>query len=306
MPRVRTMLPQVNAYSHTRPSRCPRWEGGILHRHGEVSKRVKDMYVDEVTAIRYRCVGCGRAFTHYPQGVARNGCSVRLSALMSLMWVLGLSHRSVECVLTALGCPAYRMSSWRVAQEVGKAAHGMGKSAMSDNAPAIGADETIVKARGKAKLVGFVADAKSGEPLGIDMLVERDSDGFAGWLKGYVVRLGAKAVVTDDLSTYKPVVDRRGLEHQVCVTHPRKNAARCLCKVKGWGEWKSRLRMLLDELPEDCGKRLTLMEREVREEPSLRRLAVDLWVKWRSLLCHKRMRGVYDIGIRFGMGMGSR
>ena len=36
------------------------------------------------------------------------------------------------------------------------------------------------------------------------------------------------------------------------------------------------------------------MEREAREEPAPRRLAVDLLVKWRSLLCHKRVRGVCD------------
>ena len=36
------------------------------------------------------------------------------------------------------------------------------------------------------------------------------------------------------------------------------------------------------------------MEREVRNEPELRRLAVDLCGKWRSLLCHKRMRGARD------------
>ena len=33
------------------------------------------------------------------------------------------------------------------------------------------ADETIVKVRGKAKLMGFMADATSGELLGIDMWV---------------------------------------------------------------------------------------------------------------------------------------
>ena len=125
----------------------------------------------------------------------------------------------------------------------------------------ISADETIVKARGKAKLVGFVADAKSGEPLGIDMPIGRDSAGFADWMKGYVERLGVEAVVTDDLSTSKPVVDRPGLERQICVTHVKKNAARRLRKVKGWGEWKSRLRNLFDELPEDGSKRLPMMER---------------------------------------------
>ena len=45
----------------------------------------------------------------------------------------------------------------------------------------MGADEAIVKVRGKAKLVGFVADAESGKLLGIDMPVERDSGGFAEW-----------------------------------------------------------------------------------------------------------------------------
>ena len=126
---------------------------------------------------------------------------------------------------------------------------------------------------------------------GIDMPAERDSDGFADWLKGYVERLGVEAVATDDLSTYKPVMDKLGLDHQVCVVPARKNAARRMRKVKGWGEWKSRLRMPPDELPDDGGKRLMGMDREVREEPELRRLAVDLWAKWRSLLYHKRMRG---------------
>ena len=108
------------------------------------------------------------------------------------------------------------------------------------------ADETIVKVSGKAKLVGFVADAESGKLVGIDMLVEHDSDGFADWLKGYVERLGVEAVVTDDMSIYKPVVDDLGLEHQICVMHVRKNVARRLRNVKGWQEWKSRLRELLE------------------------------------------------------------
>lgn len=103
---------------------------------------------------------------------------------------------------------------------------------MSSNAPVIGADETIVKVRGKAKLVGFAADAKSGKLLDIDMLMERDAEGFADWLKGYVERLGAKVVVTDDSSTYKPVVDTLGLERQICVTHARKNVARRLRKME--------------------------------------------------------------------------
>ena len=62
--------------------------------------------------------------------------------------------------------------------------------------------------------------------------------------------------------------------------------ARRLSKLKDWHEWKSRLRNLLDESPDDGGSRLMDIEREVRDEPDLRRLAVDSCAKWRSLLCH--------------------
>ena len=133
MARICAMPPRVNAYPHTRPGQCPCCGCGILRRRGEISKRVKDMYVDAVAAMRYRR---GRAFTHYPQGVDRNGRGVRLRALMSLMWALGLSRRSVGCVLTALGCPASRMSGGRAVQEAGKAAaRGMSERAMGDRAP---------------------------------------------------------------------------------------------------------------------------------------------------------------------------
>ena len=64
------------------------------------------------------------------------------------------------------------------------------------------------------------------------MLMERDADGFADWLKEYVERLGVKAVVTDELSTYKPVVDGLGLGRQICVTHARKNVARRVRKME--------------------------------------------------------------------------
>ena len=82
MPRVRAILPQANTYPTTRPSRCSYCGCGILDRHGEVSKRVEDIHVSEVAAMRYLCVGCKRTFTHYPQGVDRNGCSVRMMSLI--------------------------------------------------------------------------------------------------------------------------------------------------------------------------------------------------------------------------------
>ena len=49
---------------------------------------------------------------------------------------------------------------------------------------------------------------------------------------------------------------------------------------------------MLGELPESGGRELLGRERYVRGEPKLRRPVVDLCDKWRSLLCHRRERGV--------------
>ena len=75
----------------------------------------------------------------------------------------------------------------------------------------MGADETVLKVKGKRTVVGFVTDAATGQLLGMDVLVERDSEGFIKWLEGYVSRFGVEAMVTDDLSTYKPVVVNQAL-----------------------------------------------------------------------------------------------
>ena len=63
-------------------------------------------------------------------------------------------------------------------------------------------------------VVGFVTDAESGQLVGMDVLVHRDSDSFVKWLSGYVSRFGMEAMVTDDLNTYKLVVERIGVDHQ--------------------------------------------------------------------------------------------
>ena len=62
-------------------------------------------------------------------------------------------------------------------------------------------NETVLKVKGKRTVVGFVTDAATGQLLGMDVLVERDSEGFIKWLEGYVSRFGVEAMVTDDLST---------------------------------------------------------------------------------------------------------
>ena len=292
MPSVRFILPTVKSLPDTRPAACPHCGSVYLHRHGAVTKPIKDLYVREVTVFRYRCTICGRTFRHYPAGVDGHDQSQRLRGLAALSWALGLSLRSTHHLLLALGCEVSRMSVWRDVQTAGSRALSRWVGRARGAVRVLGVDETVVKVRGKQTVVGFVTDAESGALLGMDVLVARDSAGFVAWLRGYVRRYGVRAVVSDDLSTYKPVVERLGLAHQVCLAHVRKNVYRRLGEIAGWEEVKARLRWLLTELPEGGGQELLELEQRVRGEPLLQRLVVALCEKWRSLTRYRHVSGL--------------
>ena len=300
MPRVRFTLPQVKHFPDTRPSACVHCGSVYLNRHGPVTKPISDLYIDEVTAHRYRCCDCGLTFRHYPQGVDRHDQSHRLRALAALSWALGLSVRSVSHLLGALGCNLSRMSVWRDVQQAGTSALGGWLSRQRGLVRLLGADETVLKVGGKQTVVGFVTDAESGRLLGMDVLVQRDSEGFVRWLDRYVSRFGVESMVTDDLNTYKPVVERLGVDHQslprarhgVCVAHVRKWVWNRLREIEGWGWYRSRIWSLMTELPWGGGRELLDIEPLVRRQPKLHRLVVELCEKWRSLTCHQRVRGM--------------
>ena len=63
----------------------------------------------------------------------------------------------------------------------------------------IGADETVVRVNGEKTVVGVVTDAATGQVLGLEVLVERDSDGFMEWLGDFARDYGVEAMVADDL-----------------------------------------------------------------------------------------------------------
>ena len=143
--------------------------------------------------------------------------------------------------------------------------------------------------KGVKKVGGVVEDAETGQVLGLDVLEERDEDGFMERLGDFVSDCGVEAIVTDGLNTCKPVVERLGLEHQICIAHVRKWAWNRLDWIDGWDWIKARISRLLTELPFDGDLELPRLERAVRDgDATLRRMRVELSGKWRALLCHRR------------------
>ncbi len=212
--------------------------------------------------------------------------------MAALSWDLGLSLRSVSHLLGALGCDLSRMSVWRDVQESGSNALDGWLSGHRGRVRLMGAYETVVKVRGKQTVVGFVTDAESGQLVGMDVLAERDSDGFVRWLERYVSRFGVESMVADDLNTYKQVVSRLGVDHQVCIAHVRKWVWNRLSEIDGWYRYRQKIWLLMTELPKRGGRELLDIETRVRRQPKLHRLVVELCEKWRSLTCHQRVRGM--------------
>ena len=287
--RLRLLIPQVNPQPAGRPKTC-RWCGSsLLQRHQAVPKALIDTQVRQTQAIRYLCTVCHRTFRYYPEGVSRYRQSQRVMGLAVLFWTLGLSEWATSHVLHALEAGIHRSSVHRDRLRAG--------AVLRRHQPAgcvrvLGADETAVRVRGKATLLGFVVDGESGKTVGVDVLAEQDSPAFLRWLQSYTERLGVEVLVTDDLLTYKPVSEALGLEHQVCLAHVRKWVTKRLRRIPEWETEKALIEQVVRELPPDGGEQLLRLERRVWRSPPLRRLVVDLLQRWRSLVCHQRRVGV--------------
>ncbi len=288
--RLRLRIPQVKMAPTDRPRGC-RWCGSVLlQRHQSVPKTVIDTQVRATQAVRYRCVDCGRTFRHYAEGVSRARQSQRVVGLAVVLWALGLSEWTTSSVLQGLEAGIHRSTVHRDRLRAGLAIEQ--RQQLPAAVRVLGADETVVRVRGQAQLIGFVVDAENGQTVGVDVLVEQDRAAFCRWLEPYVRALGVEVLVTDDLATYKPASLELGLRHQVCLTHVRKSVGHRLRQIEGWEEERSAIQEITRALPYDGGARLMALEKRVRGSPELRRLVVDLLQRWPTLVFHQGRPGV--------------
>ena len=184
------------------------------------------------------------------------------------------------------------MSVWRDVQESGSNALDGWLSRVRGQVRLMGADETVHKVRGSRTVVGFVTGAESGQLVGMDVLVDRSSDGIVRWLHRYVRRFGVESMVTDDPNTCRPVIEQPGVDYHVGIAHVRKWVWNRLREIEGWEWCRSGIWCLVTELPSGGGRELLNMELRVRGQLKLHRLEIELSEKWQSLTCHRRVRGM--------------
>ena len=211
-------LPEVKVEVE-RPTQCPACKGETFQRWGGQVRQIRDPQVKEVMVYRYRCCACRHTFRHYPAGVDRAQQSQRLRKLAALTWLLGLSYRGIAAVFEVFGVNLSRMSAWWDVQNWGKQ---LRKQRQWQPVRVLGLDGAYVLGWGAKQKVLIAVDLGTGQPVRIGYVDEHDPQAVKRWLEPIVQQLGVSVIVSDDLTTYRVVAEKLGLEHQVCQFHVRR------------------------------------------------------------------------------------
>jgi transposase-like protein len=224
--RLKLILPVVEAKKYNQPEKCPYGCGGkAFFLRQEVKKQVCDTMHHEVKARRYECLGCHRTFRVYPQGVDQRQFSQRAIGMTVMLYVLGLSYGAVVLVLEALGLWIGKTTVYEAVQAVAERVPGMKRTNLFQDyrTPALGADLTSVKCKGKWLPLGVTVDAITGLTLSIDKLSGEDAQTLKEWLAPIIETVDARVLVTDDADALKTAADENGVYQQVCKSHVGRN-----------------------------------------------------------------------------------
>lgn len=280
-------LPDVKRKTETRPQKCPNCPGETFQRWGKVYKPIRDNRYRSARLYRYRCCHCRRTFRYYPSGVDRADQTQRLRKLVSLLWVLGLSLRGVCTILEAFGISLSHMSVWRDLQE--QMEH-LEKQRHWQPVRVLGLDGAYVQGWDKRKHPVLVAvDLGRGLPVAIGYIDEYDPGVVRRFLQPLVQRLRVSVIVTDDLTTYRQVAEKLGLEHQVCQFHVRRWVGRALRELgeslpTDWLWVLDEIKNLLTELPPEGSRRLFELWKQIPQRRAARKGALSALDQLRLLL----------------------
>ena len=295
-------FPELSARTDQRPIVCPRCRRAGMGWHRQLTRPVVDLKLTEVQVVQYQCEGCGASVTVTPPGL-RPGCkhSERTKVLSVVLWGLGLSFRDAAAVMKGLGVPISHVEIIFNVREMGAAAMRRHQQAVKQiKTSVLGADETQVKLSGNGVTLGFLTDPSTGEIVGMEILTSREGEELGRWILEAAKRFGAKALVSDELESYKPAAEKAGLEHQLCLAHWRKAVARRLNKIEGYQQEKKLIREALKQLDDKGLAAIRWLHQQFRgarpprkgqqqsPEYALRMLTLDIMENWNRLICYQQ------------------
>ncbi len=272
--RIQVRLPKVKPDEYELPETCPHGCGGTYFRqHGQQGqqKQLRDPQYDQVTVYRYRCLECGRTFRVYPQGVLKGAQqSARLKGMVVLLYVLGLSYGALEDFTNALGCGIGKTLAYYDVQAAGIESRKQQKRNVQEGGPrpVVGADATYVKVQGKTVGIEVVVDDNTGELLGLDIITSEKSAEILDLIKDVMETVAGEVLVSDDHGAYQEVVDKLGVEHQICRSHVKRNVDDLADSLTRQLQRQEPPPAETDLTPEQLQEDLELLQQLVRERPA--------------------------------------
>jgi transposase-like protein len=261
-------LPDVKRKSENRPKSCPHCHGATFQRWGKVRKPVRDNRHRTVWVYRYCCCHCRRTFRHYPLGVDQADQTQRMRKLAAILWVLGMSLRSVKLALSAFNVSISHMTVWRDLQEQAVL---LKKRRHWQEVRVLGVDGAYPLLKGKKQPMVVAIDLGRGQPVAVAQIDEANPAVLKRFLEPLVQRLGVSVIVSDDLNSYRKVAEKLGVEQQVCQFHVRRWVGLALHDLQktlppDWLWMVEEVKKLLSELPVQGSRRLFELWKQVPEK----------------------------------------
>lgn|GEM_PF-6000793 len=212
--------------------RCPKCgrSNGNIHS-GQRHRAISDLKVSHVLQRRMKCPWCGITWTIRCQGI---GCgrrrSDRLRWIGVILYMLGLSYRSVEQFLPCVGCSGGKSTIERDVCQAGQRARQCHHKAPRMKLRVLGADGTGAAMAGKDAGVLFFVDVDRDRLVCVEPVDEEDAEAVRLHVAQVMQELRAEELRTDEHSVYEGIVEEG--RHRLCLAHWRKSKGkRCSTKL---------------------------------------------------------------------------
>jgi len=199
---------------------CGRVNGNI---HSGIRHRpISDLKASTVLQRRMQCPHCGLTWTLRVQGVGPGRQrSDRLRGIGVILYMLGLSYRSVAQFLPCLDCCGSKSSIERDVTEAGQKATDLHRSAPRMRVRVLGVDGTGDAMAGRKGGLLFFVNIERGKLLLVEPIGETEAALVRRHVRRVLAEVGAEELRTDEHSVYEGIVSPG--KHRLCLTHWRKS-----------------------------------------------------------------------------------
>lgn len=202
---------------------CGRFGGNI---HSGINYRaISDIKVSSIPQRRMKCPFCKTTWTIRSDGVADGKQrSDRLIALGVVLYMFGLSYRSIQKFLPLLDCRGSKSSIERDVAAAGQKAKRLHFAAPLMRVRTLGVDGTGARMAGKNAGLLFFVDVERSRLICVEPIKETDSAKVRRHVQKVMQAVGAEQLRTDELSVYDRIVPEGS--HKICLAHWRKSKCR--------------------------------------------------------------------------------